>query len=169
MVNESRNAKPSERRAVSVKIVDARECAKTISAAIAKRASELGRRYHPHTEQENRRLAEKEILKPLCCGILDSKDEAVVSISCSALGVKDVGEIEVSVEPHRVILAGKSGSTTGPGEVNTRYRVLSLKDEIDPLSAKATLEQHGSLLEIELHKIVKQSLAAEPLVAGRAA
>lgn len=169
MTNESANRKPGERRAVSVKIADARECAKAISAAIEKRARELGRPCHPRSEQENWRLAEKEVLQPLCCGTLNSKDEAAVSIFCSALGVKDVQEIEVSVEPHRVILAGKSGSTTGPGEATTKYRVLSLADEIDPLSAKATLKQHGSVLEIELHKLAKEAPVAKSLVANRAA
>lgn len=146
MTNQSGKAKPINRRAVSVMITNAKEMANAISEAIAKRTSELGRPCHPRSDQENQRLAAKEILQPLCCGTLNSKDEAVVSIVCSALGMKDVRETELSFEPHCVIFAGKNASSTEPAGAATKYRVLSLADEIDPSSAKATLKQHGSLL-----------------------
>jgi hypothetical protein len=129
MTNQPGAAKPVERH-VAVTIGNPGECAKTISAAIAKRADEIC----------------------LNCGILDSKDEEVLSIFCSGLGVKDIKEIEVFVEPHCLILAGKNEADA------TAYRVLPLADEVDPLSVKAVLKQHGLILEIKLRKLGKELL-----------
>ncbi|MGB0037080.1 MAG: Hsp20/alpha crystallin family protein [Candidatus Acidiferrales bacterium] len=104
------------------------------------------------------RLAENEILQPICCGLLESKDEVAVSIFSSELGPKDIEEIEVCVEPHRLILAGKKSTNFGSAQAAPAYRVLPLKDEFDPSSAKLTLKKHGSLLEIKIHKAGKKSL-----------
>jgi len=159
MKNPSGKPSAGERSAISLKIGDAAACNKAISAAIAKRANELAQPWpcHPRSDQENWHLAEKEVLKPLCCGILDSKDEAIVSIFCSALGTKDLTEIEVCVEPHRVTLVGRGGSDGKPAENTTTYRALPFVDEIDPSSTITTLK-HGTTLEIRLRKVSKQEL-----------
>jgi hypothetical protein len=134
------------------KIGNAADCCKNISAAIAKRAYEIyqsqGRRLG--RDQENWRLAESEVLQPLCCGILKSKDEVNISLFCFALGAKDIQEVEAVVEPHRLILMGKRRSDSEPGKDANVYRVLPLKEEFDPSSVK--LRQRGSLLEIDIHK-----------------
>jgi|SRR5271156_1875640 len=137
---------------VLVKIGNAADWSKKIRAIIAKRAYEIyqsqGRR--PGHDQENWRRAEGEILQPLSCGILQSKNEVLVSSSCSAIGANSLGEIEAVVEPHRLILVGKKRSDSERRKEANVYRVLPLKEEFDPSSA--TLRQRGSLLEIEIHK-----------------
>jgi HSP20 family molecular chaperone IbpA len=66
------------------------------------------------------------------------------------MGAKNLREIEAVVEPHRLILVGKKRSDCEPRKNADVYRVLPLKEEFDPSSAK--LRQRGSLLEIEIHK-----------------
>jgi hypothetical protein len=92
---------PNKEQFVVAKIGDAADCRKSISAATAKRAYQIyqsqGRR--PGRDQENWRLAENGVLQPLCCGILQSKDEVMILLFCSAMGAKDIREIEVVVEP----------------------------------------------------------------------
>ena len=108
------------------KIGNAADCRKGISAAIAKRAYEIyqsqGRRLG--RDEENWHLAESEILQPLCCGILQSKDKVIVSLFCTEMGAKDIRDIEAVVEPHRLILVGKKRSDSEPGKDANVYRVL---------------------------------------------
>ena len=158
MSNQSGAASPRERHAVDVKIGNAMEIEKSLSAAIAKRAGEINQveGSFPACDQENMRLAQYEILEPLCsCGILESKDEATISMFSSALRGKDIDEIEVGVEPHRLILVGRNASTSKSGKDAAIYRELSLVDEFDPSSAKLVSEPHGSLIEIQIHKCGK--------------
>jgi hypothetical protein len=75
---------------------------------------------------------------------------ALLTPCCSAVGAKDIREIEAVVEPHRLILVGKKRSDSEPGKDANVYRVLPLKEEFDPSSMK--LRQRGLLLEIEIHK-----------------
>ena len=143
---------PRKDHSVIAKIGNTADCLKSISAAIATRAYEIyqdqGRRLG--RDEGNWRLAESEVLQPLCCGILQSKDEIMVSLFCSGMGAKDIRDIEVVVEPHRLILMGKKRSDSEPGKDANVYRVLPLKEEFNPSSVK--LWQRGSLLEIEIHK-----------------
>jgi hypothetical protein len=158
---QSQTSRPAERHALNVKIGNTSETLKSISAAITKRFSEISQHEpsQPASDRENWKLAENEILQPLAsCGILESKDEAVISIFSSALRAKDLEEIDVCVEPHRLILVGKSGSGPGSSKAPVVYRVLPLADEFDPASVKLTSKQHGSLIEIEIHKHDEKSL-----------
>ncbi|MGA8022218.1 MAG: Hsp20/alpha crystallin family protein [Candidatus Acidiferrales bacterium] len=138
---------------VLAKIGNAADCRKSIRATIAKRAFEIYQRQgsHPGHDRQNWRRAESEILQPLSCGILQSKNEVIVSSFCSAMGAKNLHGIEAVVEPHRLILVGKKRPGCEPGQDANVYRVLPLTEEFDPSSVK--LRQRGSLLEIELHKI----------------
>jgi hypothetical protein len=163
MKDRPETAKSWEKHIAKVKFGNTEDCLKTVSAAIAKRAYEIyerqGRR--PGCDRENWLLAEREILPPLCCGILESKDEVIVSLSCSALGAKDLEEIEACVEPHRLILVGKKGPGSGSAKDASVYRVLHLAEEFDPSSAK--VRQQGSLLDIEIRKsgVNKNSTASK--------
>lgn len=155
---ESVNVRASR---IKVKIGDSQACHQAISAAIAKRAYEIYQRRGcgPGRDREDWQLAEKEVLRTLsCCGILDSKNEIVISMFCSALGFEDIEEIEVCVESHRLILVGKKGSGSTSEEDTTIYRVLPLTEEVDPSSAKVWLKQRDSLLEIEVRKHCEEAL-----------
>jgi Protein of unknown function (DUF2934) len=138
---------------IDAKIGNTVECRRAISATIAKRAYEIYERQGRRRgrDQENWRLAEAEILQPLNCGILESKDEFIVSLFCSAVGTKDNRELEIVVEPHRLILVGKKQSGSESREDACVYRVLPLKQECDPSSVK--LRRNGSLLEIAINKM----------------
>jgi len=148
MKDKSLTAESGEARASNVKIGNATECSKAISDAVAKRAYEIyeGSGRQPGCDRKNWSLAENEILKPLSCGVLKSKDGVNISICRSSLSAKD---IDVCVEPHRLIVMAHAdaNSTIGPAAT---YRVLSLADEIEPSSLK--LRAHGRLLEIKLSK-----------------
>jgi len=160
MTTKTGTARLGEGPAVEVKIGNASEALKAIQAAVAKRAYEAFQRRgsRPGSDQEDWRVAEGEVLQPLCCGILESRHNAEVSVHCSELGVKDIEEIEVCVEPHRLILVGKKRSRSGAREEAVVYRVLPSAAELDPSVVKAKLKQRGSLLEIELHKLGSSSL-----------
>lgn len=151
--------RPQEKRPVEVKIVDTVQCLKEVSAALAKRAFEIyeSRGGNAGHELEDWQLAEKEILQPLCCGLLESKDRVTVSAFCSSCGAKDLEKIEVCVEPHRLILVGTRPLRHGSGENMKDYRVLDLKEEIDPSSTEVMMAQHGALLEVRIRKLRKQS------------
>ncbi|MFZ0213133.1 MAG: DUF2934 domain-containing protein [Candidatus Acidiferrales bacterium] len=157
MSGQAASPKLDEQRCVSVTFGNALECLKVISEATAKRANEIFQRQGcpAGREQDHLRLAEEEILQPLSCGVLESKDEVTVSMFCSALGARDIEEIEVCVEPRRMILAGKKRSSSG--EVATFFRVLPLKDEFDPSSGRLKLKHRGSLLEIQIRKARKDA------------
>lgn len=162
MNGQSESIVPVKDHFVAAKIGNAADCRKRISKAIAKRAYELYecRGRGPGGEQEDWRLAESEVLRPLSCEIRESEDEDMVSLFCSPLGAKDAREIEAIVEPHRLILMGKKRSESEPGKDANVYRVLPLKEEFDPFSVK--LRRRGSLLEIEIHTVgvSKNSTAA---------
>lgn len=166
MKGQPQTVMPREGRFVQVKIGNAADCRRAISADIAKRAYEIYERQGRRRgrDQENWRLAESEILQPLCCGILESKDKFVVSLVCSAAGAKDIREVEVVVEPHRLILVAKKRSDSEPGKGACVYRVVPLKEEFDPSSVK--LRQNGSLLDIEIYKM---GVSKEAAAARRAA
>jgi len=77
-----------------------------------------------------------------------SNDEITVSVFSSVFIAKDIDEIEACVEPHSLILIGKKRSVSR--EDVGAVRILPLKDEFDPTSAK--LRQKGPYFEIEIHK-----------------
>lgn len=149
MTDKPPTAEPVEARAPNVKIGNATECSKSILDAVAKRAYEIYERSgcQPGSDRKNWFLAESEIIKPLNCGLLKSKEGITVSICRSSLHAND---IDVCVEPHRLIVMARndSNSMIGPTAV---YRVLPLADEIEPSSLK--LRAHGRLLEIKLSRV----------------
>ena len=83
---------------IVTKIGDAADFRKKMSAAIAKRAYEIYQRQGRRLgrDQENWRLAESEILQPLCCGMLHSNDGIAISLFCTAMGAKKLRELKCS-------------------------------------------------------------------------
>ena len=136
---------------VKAKIGNAADCRKAISDAIERRAYEIYQHQgcRPGQDRHHWRLAESEIVQPLPCGVLESRDEIIISVFDSVFISKDIDEIEVCVEPHYVMLVGKKQSVFG--EDVGAVRVLPLKDESDPSSVK--LRQEGSYIEIEIRKL----------------
>ncbi|HLJ40647.1 MAG TPA: DUF2934 domain-containing protein [Candidatus Acidoferrales bacterium] len=159
MTNKPLAAESRKARAANVRIGDATECRKAISDAVAKRAYEIYERSGRQAgcDCKNWSLAESEILKPLSCGVLKLEDGVNVSICRSSLSA---GDIEVCVEPHRLIVIPHKDSDSIIEPAAT-YRVLSLADEVEPSSVK--LRAHGRLLEIKLSKAgaSKQALLAK--------
>jgi Protein of unknown function (DUF2934) len=147
---------------IVAKLGNARDYREAISEAIKKRAYEIYQRQgcRPGRDKENWRLAEREILPPLTCGILKSKGNVIVGFPDSVFGAEEIEKVEICVEPHRLIVVGTRRLGAISGENTNFYRVLSLKEEFDPNSA--TLRQNGSSLEIEVRKsqVSKKSAAA---------
>jgi hypothetical protein len=135
---------------VEAKIGITANCRKAISEAIAKRAFEIYQQqgYRSGQDRYNWRVAESELVQPLPCGVLVSNNEITISVFSSVFMAKDINEIEACVEPHSLILIGKKRSVSG--EDVGAVRILPLKDEFDPTSAK--LRQNGPYVEIEIHK-----------------
>jgi len=160
IMNEAPSIKRYQRSMPSVRVVNAGVFAKGIADAVTQRAREIAQTQPSRrSEQENLRQAEKEILQPLYCGVLHSKEEETISILCSGLGVKGIRAIEVSAEPHRLVLGITNQASIKSGENTTKYWLLNLTDEIDPASVKATLT-NGLLLEIQLGKVANRALGA---------
>jgi HSP20 family protein len=100
--------------------------------------------------------AEMEVLGPMPMEISDADDELIVRADLPGFQEKD---IEVRVEPRRLIISGKREQVHDQQKRKTIYsdrrsdevfRLVDLSDEVDPNKVKATL-QDGTL-EIELPK-----------------
>ncbi len=124
-------------------------CRKEISDALRERAYEIYRRRGKRAgnAHEDWQLAEKDLLEPLCCGILSSKDGIVISLHQSDL---PVSEIEVCAEPRRLVVIQKTHSGDDPEEIKRTFRVLPLGVEVDP--ASVAVRPHGRFLDIEVRK-----------------
>jgi len=167
MTTQFAGANRAQSRAPNVKLGNTKACLEMLRGAIAKRAYQiyLGSGCRPGCDCVNWQLAENEVLQPLrCCGILDAKDEAVISILFSGICKNEIEEIQVCVEPHRLVLVGKRELSPTSGEDTAIYRVLPLKDEFDPSSVKLDLKHRNALFELRIHKA-----GAHPLVKAHAA
>jgi HSP20 family protein len=100
--------------------------------------------------------AESELLGPMPLEISDADDELVVRADLPGFREKD---IEVRVEPRRLIISGKRDQAYEQQKRKTVYsdrrsdevfRLVGLSEEVDPSKVKATL-QDGTL-EVELPK-----------------
>jgi len=138
-----------------------------LQLAIACRAHELfearGREHGRDLEDWLR--AESELLCPVSIAMSESKDR--VSVRANVAGF-DQSEIEVSVEPSRVMILGKktkSTRTTEPGTTEPRgshpdqiLEVIDLATEVIP--ERATVELQAGELILELPAVPKNKTAA---------
>jgi HSP20 family protein len=126
--------------------------------AIARRAYELfeSRGRQTGHDWEDWFQAEFELLNPMPVEISEANDELIVRADAPGFRNKD---IEVRVEPHRLIISGKreefqdgkKGKTLySERRSNEVFRMLDLPEEIDPNNVKATLRDGA--LEVELPK-----------------
>jgi HSP20 family protein len=125
---------------------------------LARRAYELfdGRGRQDGHDLEDWFRAESELLSPMPLEVDEANDELIVRADVP--GFRDK-EIEVRVEPRRLIISGKREQVRDEKKRKTVYserrsdevfRTLELSEEIDPDKVKATL-QDGTL-EISLPK-----------------
>jgi HSP20 family protein len=107
---------------------------------------------------ENWARAEREILNAVPLEVLETETGITVLAETPGFNEKD---LEVRVEPRRLLIAGKRGGATEQKEGRTVYserhsqqifRVVDLPSRIDPEAVKATLSD--GLLEITLPKPV---------------
>ncbi len=107
---------------------------------------------------ENWARAEREILRTVPLEVLETETEITILAETPGFNEKD---LEVRVEPRRLLIAGKRGGATEQKEGKTVYserhsqqifRVVDLPSRIDPEGVKATLSD--GLLEITLPKPV---------------
>jgi DUF2934 family protein len=164
MANELQGVLREERPALKVKIGNSSQCLRSAADAIAKRAYEIYevRGHIPGHEYEDWKSAEKETLQPLFCGILDSKNGAIVTVTRSAFGDvgNDIQEVEVCAESRRLILKANKPAD-GKLPAVTVYRVLPLADGCDPSSISLRLKQHGRFFEIEMRKACAEATARQ--------
>lgn len=132
---------------VHFKVGDAQRCWKILAGLIQKRASQIYERRAETAEEgtELWKLAESQIEKPLCCGILKLSAGWLLSFNAAELGTTD---IELCVEPRRLVLLGTNPSIGGTGSSDPVVRVLNLPGAVDPESFQ--VRQEGPILDIEL-------------------
>jgi hypothetical protein len=153
---------------IQVKIGCAEDCWKTLAALIAKRAAAIYNR-RVGTQEEGTeiwQLAQAQIERPLSCGILKLTRGLLISFNSADLGTP---EIEVCVEPRRLVLLGRNSCMGGSGAKDAAVRVLKLPNEVDP--SRVTLTREGPIIDIELHDAARSSVATAKAVrsAGAAA
>ena len=130
-----------------------------INDLIARRAYELfaSRGFTDGHHFEDWHRAESEILRPIPLEVTETETELAVRAEVPGFDEKD---LEVRVEPRRLIIAGKrqEASEKMKGKIvyterhtNQIFRVLDLPTSIDPSDVKATLSD--GVLEVMLSKV----------------
>lgn len=163
MKDDRTNSRAREEPALHVTIGKTEECWKTLASLIQKRAATIYQRRTGTAEEgmELWKLAESQIEKPLCCGILKLAGGWLFSFNAADLGTTD---IKVFVEPRRLVLCGANPSIGGTGAGEPVVRVLRLPGAVDPASLK--IRQEGPILDVELRAAAP---ARERAATGRAA
>ena len=153
-----------EKEAVPVKTQpgsDLIERVKALSNAIAHRAFELfnGRGRADGHDLEDWLRAESEVLHPVHLDLDESGDAFTVRAEVPGFSAK---ELDVSVEPHRLMISGKrenseehtSKKTIYKEECSNQiYRAIDLPAEVETSKVTATLK-HG-VLELSMPKAAK--------------
>jgi hypothetical protein len=163
MKNEGTNSRARAEPLLHVSIGKKEECWKRLASLIQKRAAAIYQRRAGTYEEgtEVWKLAESQVEKPLCCGILKLAGGWLFSFNAAELGATD---IKVYVEPRRLVLCGTNPSLGGTGVSEPVVRVLRLPGAVDPDSVKIRLE--GPILDVELRAAVS---GRKKLTAGKAA
>jgi len=100
----------------------------------------------PGHQAEDWKAAEGRIMQPLNCGFIAADDEILLATDSTHFGP---GEIEIWVEPRRLILSGPEPVASAVGSPRGFiFRFVDLPVEIDPLNVVARFK--GRMLEIEL-------------------
>ena len=137
---------------------------KEISEAIGQRAYEFfEQRGHVIGQDIDDWLhAECELLRPVRVEI--SEDDKVLKVRAEVPGFS-AGDIQVSVEPLRIIISGKTETTEEETIVkNEIFRELALPAEVDPSKATASLKD--GILQLSIEKALKAALVSVEVKAG---
>jgi hypothetical protein len=132
---------------VQVKIGDPRDCWRTLAALIAKKADEIYLRRAETGEEglDAWQLAQLQIEKPLCCGLLRLTRGWLISFSSGELAS---AEIEICPEPNRLIIISRNPPTGAAGGKCPAVRVLKLPNEIN--SQSVSVRCQGPIIDVEL-------------------
>ena len=143
---------------IQIEVGNVQECWILLSVLIAKRAHAIfGRRAAAREEgPEIWQLAESQIEKPLCCGLLRLTGGWLISFNSAEMAST---RIKICAEPRRLILLGTNPPTGATGAKDTAVRVLKLPNEVDPESL--SFRAHGPVIDVELHdRVSAQGRAA---------
>lgn len=147
---------------VDIKIapnVDPCEVDQRIHEAVAKKAFQIFERRGRTAGQERQdwTLAESKVVRPLCCGVLETENVVDVAID---LGRFDLHSgIEIVTEPRRLIVSGSErpakergnkGSKKLPSQV---FGIVELPATVDATKIESNLKGH--VLEVRIPKAVQ--------------
>jgi HSP20 family protein len=134
----------------------------------------IGRRAYDFFEQRGHEIgrdiddwlhAECELLRPVRIEI--SEDEKVLKVRAEVPGFS-AKDIQVSVEPRRIIISGKNERSdeqkTDEWRSSEIFRALELPAEVDP--ARATAQLKDGILQLSIEKAVAGSPVAVEVKAG---
>ncbi len=144
--------------AVQVKILEPENCWKILAALIAKRAEAIFQRRAETREEgpEVWQLAQAQVELPLCCGVLRLQNGWLISFNSAQIGT---GEIDVCVEPNRLVLLGRPPSIGAAPCNDCVVRVLKLPSEADP--SKICVRREGPIIDLELHDARRAGAVAQ--------
>ena len=148
MDTKSKGATPCDEDKLKIRVMTMPEGWEALSAVVANRAAEIAQRSggSPDQNLDTWGLAESQVEKPLMCGFISKEGGGCrVTLNSSSVGRN---EIDISAEPHRLILLGWNKARGEKERGEPAVRVLSLRDEVDPSSLK--IRQAGHMLDIEL-------------------
>ena len=153
---------PANRNPALVKIIatDEKHLNNLVNDSIARRAFQV---FEAHSSEPGHEVddwfhAAYQIIKPLDCGVLALDDE--ISVTTDLSGFEQGAEVELFVEPHRIVLRGREaahGRVALPDyrehamPCNVVLRSLALGALIDP--ARAAARFNGCALQISLPKV----------------
>jgi len=138
-----------------IRIMSMPEGWEALAEVVAHRAEEINRRSGDAWDKnvDPWELAENQVEKPLMCGLVD-REGGVRRVTLNSLSV-GTKEIDISAEPHRLILLGWNKASSEKDRGEPAVRVLTLADEVEPSSLK--VKRAGHILDIELDKAAPHS------------
>jgi HSP20 family molecular chaperone IbpA len=111
-------------------------------------------------------LAESKVVRPVCCGVLETED--AVDVAIDAGGFDLLRGIEIVTEPHRLIVSGSErllnerGKTKSKKELPSQiFGIVKLPTKVDATKIESDLR--GRILQIRISKAIEP----EPTYSGQ--
>lgn len=142
-----RGAAVSSAANIRVKLEKPEDCWSILAGLIARRAAAIRHRRTDAGEEgtEIWQLAEAQTEQTLCCGMLKLTGGWLVSFNAAEMGA---AEIDLCVEPHRMVLLGHGSSVGVAGDIDYRVRVVKFPNQVDPQNV--TIRRQGPIVDVEL-------------------